>query len=116
MKASTEHLGDLEQLILLAVLRLGDDAYGGAIQEELARRAGRKISLGTVYVTLTRLETKGLVRSWLGEPTAARGGKARRYYAVERAGTAALRASRDALARMWEGLSSGGSPTGSHAK
>ena len=102
-----EHLGDLEQLVMLAVLRLSDHAYGGAIQHELALRARRKISLGTVYVTLTRLETKGLVRSWMGEPTAARGGKARRYYAVERAGVAALRASRDTLARMWEGVSPG---------
>jgi DNA-binding PadR family transcriptional regulator len=112
-----EHLGDLEQLAMLAVLRLEGDAYGVEIQRELAERAKRKVSLGTVYVTLTRLETKGLVRSWLGDPTPARGGKARRYYAVERAGQAALRAARDALARMWDGLAPGGAAaSGLHGK
>jgi DNA-binding PadR family transcriptional regulator len=107
-----EHLGELEQIVMLAVLRLGDDAYGAGIQRELTSRAKRKVSLGTIYVTLMRLEAKGLVRSWLGEPTPSRGGKARRYYALERAGQAALRQSRDALARMWDGLVPGGPSPG----
>lgn len=102
-----EHLGELEQLVMLAVLRLDEGAYGAAIQRELAQRARRQVSLGTIYVTLTRLEAKGLVRSWLGEPTPARGGKAKRFFAVERAGLAALRAARDSLARMWDGLAAG---------
>jgi DNA-binding PadR family transcriptional regulator len=112
-----EHLGELEQLVMLAVVQLGDDAYGAEIQRELAERAKRRVSLGTIYVTLTRLEGKGMVRSWLGDPTPARGGKARRHFAVERAGMTALRTSREALARMWEGLSGGGrSASGSHAR
>jgi PadR family transcriptional regulator len=112
-----DHLGELEQLIMLAVMQLGDDAYGAGIQRELAERARRRVSLGTVYVTLTRLENKGLVKSWLGDPTPTRGGKARRHYAIERMGVKALRNSREALARMWDGIGPGGaSPTGSHAK
>jgi DNA-binding PadR family transcriptional regulator len=101
-----EHLGELEHLMMLAVLRLGDDAYGATIQRELAARARRNVSIGTIYVTLTRLESKGFVRSWLGDPTPARGGKAKRHYALERAGQTALRSARDALARMWEGVTS----------
>jgi PadR family transcriptional regulator len=111
-----EHLGELEQLVMLAVVQLGEDAYGARIQRELATRARRRISLGTVYVTLMRLENKGLVRSWLGESTPSRGGKARRHYAIERAGLRALRAARDTLARMWDGIPAGGGPTESHAK
>jgi DNA-binding PadR family transcriptional regulator len=112
-----EHLGELEQLVMLAVVRLGPEAYGAAIQRELAQRARRRISIGTVYVTLTRLESKGLVSSWMGDPTPARGGKAKRYYAVERAGQAALRTAKDSLMRMWEGLApSGASPSGSHVR
>jgi len=113
-----EHLGDLEQLVMLAVLRLGEDAYGASIQRELAARARRRVSLGTVHVTLMRLENKGLVRSWLGEPSPSRGGKARRHYVLERGGEKALRAARDTMARMWEGLrpTGGASPSESHAR
>jgi PadR family transcriptional regulator PadR len=98
------HLGQLEQLTMLAVLQLGEDAYGGNVREELERRGGRSLSLGTVYVTLRRLEQKGLVRSWLGEPTAERGGKAKRYYAIEPLGADALRVAREELGRMWNDL------------
>lgn len=98
-------LGDLEQLVMLAVLRLGDDAYGAALQRELSDRAGRDVALGTIYVSLSRLEDKGFVRSWLGDSTPERGGKARRHYAVEPAGQVALRQARTAQNRMWEGLS-----------
>jgi DNA-binding PadR family transcriptional regulator len=110
------HLGELEQLVMLAVVQLGEDAYGAEIQRALVARARRRVSLGTVYVTLMRLENKGLVRSWLGESTPSRGGKARRHYAVERAGMHALRSARDALDRMWEGVQAGGGPTASPAK
>ena len=95
-------LGQLEQMIMLAVLHLGKDAYGGAIRDELEERGGKSLALGTVYVTMKRLERKGLVRSWLGEPTAERGGKAKRFYAVEPAGVEALHAAQDALGRMWK--------------
>ncbi len=108
-------LGELEQFVLLAVLRLGDDAWGAEIQRELRSRAKRNVSIGTIYVTLSRLEAKGMVMSWLGEPTAERGGKAKRHFRVERAGRAALRAARSAHRRMWEGLDPDGEPSGSTA-
>jgi DNA-binding PadR family transcriptional regulator len=98
------NLGQLEQLTMLAVLHLGETAYGANIRDELERRAARSVALGTVYVTLKRLENKGLVRSWLGEPTAERGGKAKRYYAVSPVGAEALRSAHDASARMWKDL------------
>jgi DNA-binding PadR family transcriptional regulator len=98
------NLGQLEQLTMLAVLHLGEEAYGSSIRDELELRAGRSVALGTVYVTLKRLENKGLVRSWLGEPTPARGGKAKRYYAVEPVGAEALRSAHEASARMWKDL------------
>ena len=97
-------LGDLEELVLLAVLRLGAEAWGSRIQDELERRAGRSVSIGTIYVTLMRLEEKGLARSWMGEPTGERGGKAKRHFEVRPEGVHALEASRFARERMWEGL------------
>lgn len=97
-------LGDLEELTLLAVLRLGDHAYGARIRALLRDDAGRSVSISTIYVTLMRLEEKGLVRSRLGEPTGERGGKAKRYFAVRREGVRALEAVRDVRARMWDGL------------
>lgn len=97
-------LGDLEELALLAVLRLGDDAYGARIREVLSGDAGRSVSISTIYVTLMRLEEKGLVRSRLGEPTGERGGKARRYFEVRPEGVEALEAVRDVRDRMWEGV------------
>lgn len=97
-------LGDLEELVLLAVLRLGHGAWGARIQEELEGRAGRAVSIGTIYVTLMRLEEKGLARSWMGEPTGERGGKAKRHFEVRSEGIQALEASRRARERMWEGL------------
>ena len=101
-------LGELEELVLLAVLRLGGDAWGSRIQDELQERAGRSVSIGTVYVTLMRMEEKGLARSWMGEPTGERGGKARRHFEVRPAGVQALETSRGARERMWEGLAVGG--------
>ena len=74
--AKTDHLGEFEQLALLAVMRLGEHAYGALIQDELDRTAGREASISAIYITLTRLEQKGMVRSWKGPPTDDRGGKA----------------------------------------
>lgn len=102
---STEKLGELELLVLLALIRLGEDAYANSIQEELAARADRDVSRATVYVTLTRLENKGLVRSWLGESSPERGGKAKRHVACTAAGVKAARDARAVLQRMWKGLS-----------
>ncbi|MEJ2203350.1 MAG: PadR family transcriptional regulator [Gemmatimonadota bacterium] len=99
-----QRLTDLEQLLLLAVLQAGDDAHAGAVQTVLDERGERKASLGSLYVTLTRLEERGLVRSIKGEPTAERGGKAKRLYEVTREGLVALHHSRRVLDRMWEGV------------
>lgn len=102
--AKPDNLGEFEQLALLAVLRLGDEAYGARLQEVLEERAGREASVSAIYITLTRLQEKGLVSSWMGEPTEVRGGKARRHFRVEPAGLAALDEARNRLLRMWEGL------------
>jgi DNA-binding PadR family transcriptional regulator len=98
------HLGELEQLVLLALVRLEGDAYGVAVQREIARRAGRATSFGTVYTTLARLEEKGLVASRLGEPTPERGGRRKKYFRLTAAGARALRASLRALRTMARGL------------
>ncbi len=102
--AKNDNLGEFEQLALLAVMRLGEDAYGARIQEELDGTARRPAAISSIYITLTRLETKGMVRSRLGTPTEERGGKARRYFQLEPAGVDALRGSRGRLLSMWNGL------------
>jgi DNA-binding PadR family transcriptional regulator len=97
-------LGELEQLILLAILRLGDDAYGVTIRAELSERAGRKIVPGAAYTALERLENKGLVVSHMGDPTPQRGGRAKRYVKVSAAGLKALKRALGAYERMLDGL------------
>lgn len=101
---SRESLGEFEQLVLLAVLRLDGEAYGVPILEEIRERTGRTVLRPAVYVALRRLEAKGWVRSRVGEPTPERGGRARKYYRVEPEGLALLRDARRALHAMWEGL------------
>lgn len=103
-KSKSASLGDFEQLVLLGVLRLGDEAYGAAIRQEIHARSGRDVSINAVYTTLERLEAKGLLRSWIGEPTAQRGGRRRKFYAMQPAGTAALRHAYRALQSMADGL------------
>lgn len=100
-----ELLGEFEFMVLLAVLRLGEeDAYALAIADDVAERTGRSVRRSAVYVTLKRLERKGYVTTWLGEPRAERGGKARRHVRVEPLGATAIHESRTALERMWAGL------------
>ena len=99
-----DHLGDLEELMLLTVLRLGGDAHGGRIKDELEGIAGRSVSISTVYVTLMRLEEKGYAASWKGEPTGERGGKAKRHYEVSPEGVEALESVRQVRERMWKGV------------
>jgi PadR family transcriptional regulator, regulatory protein PadR len=106
MKAEDVYLGELEQLILLVVLRLGDEAYGNPIGEQLASAAGRKVARGALYTALERLEVKGCLRSTMGEPLAERGGRARRYFTVTPTGLRALRQSRRVLLELWSGLES----------
>ena len=98
------YIGEFEQLLLLAVLRLGADAYGGDIARELDARAGRGVSRGALYTSLDRLEDKGLVRWKVAPGTPARNGLPRRVYTVTAAGLKALRTSRATLQRMWHGL------------
>ena len=97
-------LGEFEQLVMLAVMRVGDKAYGVPIHEELSSRARRAVSLAAVYKTLERLEAKGYVSTRVGEPTAERGGRRRKYFSIEAAGRAALRESLAALRRMTAGI------------
>jgi DNA-binding PadR family transcriptional regulator len=97
-------LGEFEQMVLLAVLQAGDDAYGVTVYEELTARAKRRVARGAVYMTLDRLEKKGLLSSWTTAPTAERGGRAKRCYTVTKSAMAALRTSQQALASLWAGL------------
>ena len=99
-----DHLGEFEHLVLLAILRLGDGAYAPAILDEIERRTGRPPSAGSVYVTLDRLEEKGLIRSRLDAAHDDRGGRPRRYVAVTALGLRRVRASRAALVALWRGL------------
>ena len=97
-------LGSLERVVLLAVMRLGDDAYGMTVRREIEARTGRALSIGAVYATLERLETKGFVSSYTGEPTTERGGRAKRHFQIEADGEEALRASHEAIRKMTLGL------------
>ena len=99
-----EPLGGLEHLILIALVRLGPDAYGVPIVDELQRHTRRPVLRPSVYLALRRLEAKGLVRSRLGDPEARRGGRARRHFEVSAAGRKALRESRRTLTSLWDGV------------
>jgi DNA-binding PadR family transcriptional regulator len=106
MKAEEVYLGELEQLLLLIVLRLAGDAYANPIGDELEAAAGRRIARGALYTALERLEVKGCLRSTMGEPLPERGGRARRYFAVTATGRRVLRHSRRVLLGLWAGLES----------
>ena len=99
-----QHLGEFEQIVLLAIFRLGDQAYGVPIRREIGERAGREVTVGALYSTLDRLEAKGHVSSWFADPTAERGGRSRRYFRVEPAGLEALGRAREMYERMWKGV------------
>jgi DNA-binding PadR family transcriptional regulator len=105
-KPKTPVLGDFEQLVLLGVLRLEpeDSAYGAAIRQEIHARSGRDVSISAVYTTLDRLESKGFLRSHVGDPTPQRGGRRRKFYALRREGIAALRQAYRGFTAMAEGL------------
>jgi DNA-binding PadR family transcriptional regulator len=106
------NLGEFEQLILLAILRLGNDAYGVTIRAELLQRASRAVAPGALYTALERLETKGLVTSRMGDPTPQRGGRAKRYVVVTATGAQALTRAMQAYERLLDGLDF---PRGAHA-
>ena len=102
--ARGEYLGEFEHVVLLALLRLGEHAYGVTVREEIEQRTGRELSIGAVYATLDRMETKGLVPSRVGEPTASRGGRAKRHFQITRRGVAAVNRTHEALRNMSHGL------------
>ena len=106
MKAKDVYVGELEQQILLIVLRLGDDAYANPIGEMLTVAARRRVGRGALYTALERLETKKCLRSTMSDPLPERGGRSRRYYRLTPAGLAALRESRDAWLALWKGVES----------
>ena len=98
------YFGELELMVLLTLVRLGDGAYGVPISKHLRNIAGREVALGSVYAALDRLEQKGFVTSMLGDPTPERGGRAKRYFRVTRAGLKALRMTRTVLTNLWRGV------------
>jgi PadR family transcriptional regulator PadR len=104
MTKKTPYLGELEQMVLLAILQLNGNAYGTNILSEMGERGGRKVSPGALYATLDRLEGKGVVTSRFADPAPGRGGKPKRFMAVTPEGKTALQAARAAWTRMSEGL------------
>ncbi len=103
---SDAYLGEFEQVVLLAILRLKDEAYAVPVREEIEARTARSVARGALYTALDRLEAKRCLTSRMSEPLAERGGRSRRYYTVTPAGLSALRASRHALLQLWNGIES----------
>jgi DNA-binding PadR family transcriptional regulator len=98
------YLGEFEQIVLLAILRLGDQAYAIPVRQEIEDRTGRSVARGALYTALERLEAKKCLRSRMSDPLPERGGRSRRYFSVTPAGLAAVRASRRSLLNLWQGL------------
>jgi DNA-binding PadR family transcriptional regulator len=102
--ARVDYLGEFEHIVLLALLRIGSQAYGVTVRQEIQTRTRRDVSLGAVYATLDRLEAKGYVRSHRGEPTPERGGRSKRFFRVSARGIAAVNRTQSVLQSMTEGL------------
>jgi len=102
--ADRPYLGEFELMLLLAVIHLGDEAYGVPITRELEAHRGRGVAIGSVYAALERLEAKGLVASSLGDPTPERGGKAKRYFRITKEGLRQVHETRRVLTRLWQTL------------
>ena len=98
------YLGELELMVMLTLIRLGENAYGVPISREIEASSGREVALGSVYATLERLEQKGFVSSRLGEPTAERGGRAKRFFRVTARGLHEVQKTRQTLTSLWRGL------------
>jgi DNA-binding PadR family transcriptional regulator len=113
--SSRDYLGEFEHIVVLALMRLGDKAYGVTVRQEIASRTQRDVSVGAIYATLDRLETKGYVTSRLGEPTAERGGRSKRFFRVTARGVSAVNRTHRALLSMSEGLNLVGRHSWSHA-
>jgi DNA-binding PadR family transcriptional regulator len=100
------YLGEFEHIVVLALLRLNDNAYGVSVRQEIEARTGRDVSIGAIYATLDRLEAKGYVKSRLGDPTPERGGRSKRFFRVTAKGVAAVNRTHEAIHSMAEGLGS----------
>jgi DNA-binding PadR family transcriptional regulator len=98
------YLGEFELLVMLTIIRLGEDAYGVPISREIEQQTGRSVAFGTVYSTLERLQRKGFVRSNLGDATPERGGRAKRYFRATATGLRTVRETKQSLTRLWRGL------------
>jgi PadR family transcriptional regulator PadR len=98
------YLGEFELLVMLMIIRLGEDAYGVPISRGIEEQTGRSVAFGTVYSTLERLQNKGYVRSKLGDATPERGGRAKRYFQATATGLRTVRETRQSLIRLWRGL------------
>lgn len=99
-----DYLGEFEQIVMLAVARLDDGAYGMAILDEITERTGSDVAVASVYACLDRLERRGYVESEVGDPTPERGGRAKKFFRLQPAGLYALERARDALDALWDGL------------
>ena len=104
MSDKEKFLGEFEQMLLLAILRLGNEAYGTTIRQLLADNINRDVTIGALYTTLERLEKKGMLDSKMGEATTERGGRAKKYFEVSAKGQHALKRSKQALTNLWQGL------------
>jgi PadR family transcriptional regulator, regulatory protein PadR len=102
--SSSDYLGEFEHIVVLALLRLEERAYGVTVRQEIEFRTQREVSIGAVYATLDRLETKGYVKSRLGDPTPERGGRSKRFFRVTAKGVTAVNRTQKALQSMTEGL------------
>jgi DNA-binding PadR family transcriptional regulator len=102
--AERDYLGEFEHIVVLAWVRLGDQAYGVTVRREIEERIGREVSIGAIYATLDRLESKGYVKSQLGDPTPERGGRSKRFFRVSARGIAAVNRTHQALQKMTAGL------------
>lgn len=100
-------LNETEQLVLLSLARLSAAAYGVTVRQEIEERSGRPVSIAAVYAALDRLERRGFAEPWFSEPTAERGGRAKKHFKLTPSGVAALETARAAMDRMWEGLDLG---------
>ena len=97
-------VSEFEQIVLLAVARLDQEAYGMAVSQEIEARTGKSVSLAAVYASLARMEADGLVTAWTSAPTAQRGGRAKKHFVLQSEGAKALVEARQAVDRMWDGL------------
>ena len=103
-KSTAKHLGEFEMLVLAALIRLEPEAYGVTVRQEIEQKTSRSVSIGALYATLSRLESKQYVESWLGETTPERGGRAKRYYKITALGQAQLQKSVTELGNLLDGI------------